>query len=419
MFLSAATRADGRSAPGPAAGRRLAATLGPAFVAAIAYVDPGNVATNLAGGAQYGYTLVWVVVGANLLAMLVQYLAAKIGLATGRDLSRLCREHLPGPVTLGLWVQGEAVAIATDLAEFVGAALALQLLIGLPPLPAGIASAAVTLAVLQLRRRGRRPFELAIVGLLAMVALSFGYELLLAPPSAAGVAGGLVPRFAGPSSMLLASGIVGATVMPHAVYVHSQLTAPLGRAARDDRSRRRVLTGQKLDVLLALALAGAVNVAMLLLAAVALRTSGGRPPTVPVAHEQLVSQFGALAGLVFAVGLLASGLSSCAVGTCAGEIVMQGFLGRRLPVLLRRTVTMAPALALLAAGTDPTWVLVVSQVVLSVGLPFTLVPLLVLTSRPSVMGALVNRPGTVVAGVLVTTAVLAMNGLLLTRVLTG
>lgn len=414
-------------APQPPAGargglRRMLPLLGPAFVAAIAYIDPGNFATNMGGGALFGYTLVWVVVLANVVAMLVQYLSAKLGLATGQDLAELCRDRLSGPARWLMWGQAELVAMATDLAEFVGAAIALQLLFGLDPLGSGIVTAAVAFVILGLRRHRRRPFEIVIIALLAVVTLVFGYELLHAAPAPGDIAAGLVPRFAGVDSVVLASGIVGATVMPHAVYLHSSMSAQLARPGPQRRAlptlqRRRLLCAQRMDVVIALSLAGVVNVAMLVMAAALFHTSTLRIESIQDAHAALAVLAGTGAAVAFAVALLASGLSSASVGTYAGEIVMRGYLGLRVPSSVRRLVTMLPALVLLGSGASTGSALVISQVVLSFGIPFTLVPLVILTSRTAVMGELVNRRVTSAAGTVVAAAIIALNGFLLFHVL--
>jgi manganese transport protein len=404
--------------------RRILPVLGPAFVAAIAYIDPGNFATNVGGGAAFGYTLIWVVVLANVVAMLVQYLSAKLGLATGRDLAELCGDRLSGPARWLMWAQAELVVMATDLAEFVGAAIALQLLFGLDPLGSGIVTAAVAFLILGLRRHGRRPFEIAIIALLAVVALVFGYELLHASPAPGDVAGGLIPRLAGTDSLLLASGIVGATVMPHAVYLHSSMTAQLvqpgrGRPGLDHHQRHGLLQAQRVDVLAALTLAGAVNVAMLVVAAALFHDSGLSVDSLQDAHAGLIALAGTGAAVAFAIALLASGLSSASVGTYAGEIVMRGYLRLRIRPTVRRLVTMVPALVLLGSGASTGTALVLSQVVLSFGIPFTLVPLVILTSRRAVMGHLVNRRVTSAAGAVVAVAIIALNGFLILHVLGG
>jgi manganese transport protein len=396
--------------------RRLLPILGPAFVAAIAYVDPGNFATNISGGATFGYMLVWVVVLANAVAMLVQYLSAKLGLATGHDLAQLCQQRLRGPGRWLMWAQAELVVMATDLAEFVGAAIALQLLFGLGPLAAGLVTAAVAFLVLSLRRHGRRPFEIAIIALLAVVTLVFGYELLHASPPPADVAAGLIPRLAGSESLLLASGIIGATVMPHAVYMHSSMTAGLTETRTDRVQLRQLLSAQRVDVLAALGIAGVVNVAMLVVAAALFHGHALEVASLQEAHAGLAAVAGAGAALAFAVALLASGLSSASVGTYAGEIVMRGYLDRRIPAWARRSITMLPALVLLGTGTHTAMALVLSQVVLSFGIPFTLVPLVLLTARRAVMGDLVNRAVTTAAGAVVAAAIIALNGFLIFQV---
>jgi manganese transport protein len=393
--------------------RGVAALLGPAFVAAVAYIDPGNFATNFSAGAVSGYALAWAIVAANLMAMLVQYLSAKIGIASGRDLPELCRDHLPPVVSAGLWVQAELIAMATDLAEFVGAAIGLNLLFGVPLLAAGLITAVVAFAILALDRRGYRRFELAIAGLLGIVLLGFGYDIAVVGGSAPGIAAGLVPSLSGQDSLLLVTGIIGATVMPHAVYLHSALTKSRV-ACRDDGERRELLGFAKLDVVVALGSAGIINLAMLFVAA-GLFHGGGRPDgdAIIAAHGELARMVGGGAAVAFAVALLASGLSSSSVGTYAGQVVMQGFIGRRIPVLVRRGLTMLPALAVLAIGLPATQSLVVSQVVLSFGIPFALVPLVVLTSRRAIMGSLVNHGVTTIATSCIAALIIGLNGFLL------
>jgi manganese transport protein len=393
--------------------------LGPAFVAAVAYVDPGNFATNISGGAEFGFLLVWVIVAANLMAMLVQYLSAKIGIASGRTLPELCRDSFPRPVTWGLWLQAEAIAIATDLAEFVGAAIALNLLFGVPPFVAGLMTAAVAFAILALQTRGYRRFELAIAGLLGIVFLGFAYDLAFAGVDVGGLAGGLIPGFDGTDSVLLAVGILGATVMPHVVYLHSALTRNR-IPAKSDEERRRLLRYQRLDVVLAMGLAGVINLSMLVVAAELFHGNGGPlVDTIEGAHSELGVLVGGGAALAFAVALLASGLSSSSVGTYAGQVVMQGFLRRRIPLFLRRAITMAPALVVLGVGLDPTTVLVISQVVLSFGIPFALVPTIMLTRRRDLMGPLVNRPWTTAAASVVATVIISLNAFLLIETFFG
>jgi manganese transport protein len=389
------------------------ALLGPAFVASVAYVDPGNFATNISAGAKFGFLLVWVVLAANLMAMLVQYLSAKVGVATGKNLPELCREHLPRPATWGLWVQAEVIAIATDLAEFVGAAVALNLLFGVPPFIAGLMTAVVAFAVLALQTRGARKFEVAITALLGIVLLGFVYDLLQVHVDAGAFASGFIPSFSGSDSVLLAVGILGATVMPHVVYLHSALTQDRVKAENDDE-RRELVRYQRIDVVIALTVAGVINMTMLVVAAGLFHTSGlTGVDSLEGAHAGLGTLVGGGAALAFAVALLASGLSSSSVGTYAGQVVMQGFIDRRIPLFVRRAATMTPALIVLALGLDPTRTLVISQVVLSFGIPFALVPMILLTSRKRVMGALVNQRGTTIAACVVAAVIIALNLFLL------
>jgi len=388
------------------------ALLGPAFVAAVAYIDPGNFATNFSAGAAYGYALAWVIVAANLMAMLVQYLSAKVGVATGRDLPELCRAQLRRPICLGLWVQAELIAMATDLAEFVGAAVGLNLLFHVPLPVAGLMTAVVAFGILALDQRGYRRFELAITALLAIVFCGFGYDLLAVGADPGGIAQGLIPSL--PSgSLVIVAGIIGATVMPHVVYLHSALTKSRVRC-RDDAERRELLRFQRLDVIIALGAAGLVNLTMLFVAASLFhRTGAGDVGSIEAAHAGIARLVGGGAALAFAVALLASGLSSSSVGTYAGQVVMQGFIGRRVPLFARRAVTMLPALVVLGLGLPVTASLVISQVVLSFGIPFALVPLLLLTRRRDIMGALVNRRLTTVTTSVIAALIIFMNVYLL------
>jgi manganese transport protein len=389
--------------------RGVVALLGPAFVAAVAYIDPGNFATNFAAGAKFGYALIWVIVAANLMAMVVQYLSAKTGVATGRDLPELCREHLPRSVSRGLWVQAEIIAMATDLAEFVGAAVGLNLLFHVPLFPAGLITAVVAFAILALEQRGYRRFELAIAALLGIVLLGFAYDLALVGADPGGVAAGLVPHFPGGDGVLLAAGIIGATVMPHVVYLHSALTK--SRVfCRDDGERHELLRFQRLDVVVGLGMAGLINLAMLMVAAGVFHRAGAAgADSIEAAHAGLGQLIGGSAALAFAVALLASGLSSSSVGTYAGQVVMQGFIRRRIPLMVRRGVTMLPALLVLGLGLPATDSLVISQVVLSFGIPFALVPLWLLTRRADIMGPFVNRPITSLVLGCITAMIVALN----------
>jgi manganese transport protein len=393
--------------------------LGPAFVAAIAYVDPGNFATNIAGGASHGYVLLWVVLAANLIGMLVQTLSAKVGLATGSNLPELCRERLPKRASYGLWVQAELVAMATDMAEFIGAAIALNLLFGVPLFVAGLMTAVIAFAILALQVRGYRKFELVIGAMLGLILLGFLYDTLKIGADWGAVAGGLVPSFDGSDSILLACGILGATVMPHVIYLHSALTQDRV-ALEDEGDRQRIFRFLRLDVVLAMSIAGVVNMLMLIIAASLFFGSGlTGVDTIEGAHAGFEQLVGGGAALAFACALLTSGFASSSVGTYAGQVIMQGFIARTIPLALRRIVTMTPALVVLALGLDPTRSLVISQVVLSFGIPFALVPLIWLTSQREVMGALVNkRATTLIAGTLAA-GIIALNVFLLYQTFAG
>jgi manganese transport protein len=397
--------------------RRRLALFGPAFVAAIAYVDPGNFATNVSAGARYGYLLLWVIVSANLMAMLVQSLSAKLGLATGRSLPQNCRTHYRRPVVLGLWAQAELVAMATDLAEVMGGAIALNLLFGLDLFTGGIVTGVVAFLLLALQTRGDRRYIGAVTVLFAVILVAFLLLVLRVPIDPAGAAAGLVPRFEGVGSLVLATGILGATVMPHAIYLHSALVPSTVRASGAGH-KRRALRAQRLDVTVAMGLAGLVNAAMLLVAAALFAGSALRgTDSLEGAHAGFGAALDGSAALLFALALLASGFASTSVGTYAGQVIMDGFLERRIPLFARRALTMIPALVLLAAGVDPTGALVASQVVLSFGIPFALVPLLLLTRRRDVMGELVNQRRTTVAAAAVAVVIIALNAVLLVLLL--
>ncbi len=396
--------------PGPL--RSAVSSIGPAFVAAVAYVDPGNFATNFSAGAQFGYRLIWVIVLANLMAMLIQYLSAKLGLATGRNLPQLCREHFRPAVSRGLWVQAELIAMATDLAEFVGAALGLRLLFGVPmPAAAGI-TAVVAFGVLALDQRGYRPFERAIAGLLGIVFLGLGYDLVVVGADPVAAASGMLPGFAGPGSPALVTGIIGATVMPHVIYLHSALmTRRLGY--QGEAARRTVLGYLRLDLGIGLGAAGLINLAMLLTAASLFHGQGASIDSIEAAHAGLAQLASGAAALAFATALLASGLSSSSVGTYAGQIIMQGFISRQIPLYLRRGLTMLPAVAVLMLGLPTTESLVISQVVLSFGIPFALVPLVLLSRRADLLGPFVNRARTTAAAAACAAVITLLNGYLL------
>jgi manganese transport protein len=389
--------------------------LGPAFIAAVAYVDPGNFATNMAGGARFGYTLGWVVLTANLMAMGVQALSAKLGIATGRSLPEVCRDRLPRPVVLLLWLQAEAVAMATDLAEFTGAALGLHLVFGLPMWTSALLAGLATFAVLGMEVRGFRRLEAVITSLVVVVVVAFGLEIFFSTPSPGAVASGVfVPRMPA-GAALLAVSIVGATVMPHVIYLHSSLTRQRVVGA-DPAERRKIFRFEIIDVLTAMGLAGAINLAMLATAAATFSARG-----LPAAGNDLGQVFtglnsylGAHAGTVFGIALLISGIASSCVGTMSGQVVMQGFMHRQVPVFARRAITMLPALALISAGFSATRTLVLSQVFLSFGIPFALVPLIAFTRDRRIMGTLVNRPLTSLVAYLVAAAIIGLNVYLLT-----
>ncbi len=415
---AAVARAARRSLDGESRGMaRIWPFLGPAFIAAVAYIDPGNFATNIAGGAKFGYLLLWVVLAANLVAMLVQSQSAKLGIATGRNLAELCRERFSRRTSIGLWLQAEVVAMACDIAEIVGAALGLNLLFGIPLFPAGVIAGAGAFTILILQARGFRQLEVGIAVLVGVVVAAFVYELFDASPDGGEVAKHLfVPGFAGTESILLATGIVGATVMPHVIYLHSALTQRR-IVGRDSAERKKILRFEKIDVVIALSIAGVVNLAMMIVAA-ALFHGGGLTgiDTIEGAYEGFQSAVSDRAAAIFGIALLASGFASSSVGTMAGQVVMQGFIRRRIPLFVRRAVTLAPALVVLAIGFNPTDALVASQVVLSFGIPFALVPLLIIAADRSVMGELVNpRWLSVLAGALAT-LIIALNVFLLYQV---
>jgi manganese transport protein len=398
---------------------RLWPFLGPAFIAAVAYVDPGNFATNISGGAQFGYLLLWVILTSNLMAMLIQSMSAKLGIATGKNLPEVCRERFPKAVTLGLWVQAEVIAMATDLAEFIGAALALNLLFGVPLFPAGLMTAVGAFAILELQRRGFRPLEAAISALVGVIVVAFAFQMFYAQPEAERILAGLfTPQFAGTESVLLAAGILGATVMPHVIYLHSALTQRRV-VGRTEEEKKKIFRFELVDVVIAMAIAGTINASMLIMAAALFHANGLNVGDIDFAFEQLKVLEGNTPAILFGVALLASGFSSSSVGTMAGQVVMQGFINRRIPLFLRRLITMLPALVVLAIGLNPSRSLVISQVVLSFGIPFALIPLLIHCRNRSVMGALVNRRLTTGIATVVVGLIVSLNVFLLYRTFFG
>jgi manganese transport protein len=394
--------------------------LGPAFVASVAYIDPGNFATNIQGGAQFGYQLVWVVLASNLMAMLVQVLSAKLGIATGRNLAEMCRDQFPRPVVWGMWILMEIVAMATDLAEFLGAAIGFNLLLGIPLMPAAFLTGAVTLVILALERRGFRPLEAVITSLVGVIAISYLVETILDRPAWPAIAHStLHPALGGSEAVVLAVGILGATVMPHVIFLHSSLTQ--GRiVTKNPDQARRLFRFELLDVGVAMTLAGLVNAAMLVMAASTFWAHGlSKIATIEEAHRTLMPLLGGASAVVFAVSLLASGLSSSTVGTMAGQVIMQGFLHRQISIWIRRIVTMIPAIAAIAIGLDPTRTLVISQVVLSFGIPFALIPLVLFTRRRDLMGSLANMRVTTAAAALVAGLIVGLNIFLLYQTFRG
>ncbi|MEP7199487.1 MAG: Nramp family divalent metal transporter [Chloroflexota bacterium] len=410
--------------------KRLLPFLGPAFIACVAYMDPGNFATNIAGGAKFGLMLLWVIVASNLMAMLVQSLSAKLGIATGKNLAEMCRAQFPRPVVISMWALAELVAMATDLAEFLGAAIGFNLLFGMPLLVAGLLTGVATFVILALERRGFRPLEAVITVLVGIIAAAYVVEMFIVRPDWGPIAfHAVVPQFAAgddfTESVLLATGILGATVMPHVIYLHSALTQ--GRiVTREPQQLRRLFRFQVVDVLIAMSIAGFINAAILIMAASTFFQNGlTEIGTIEEAHRTLTPLLGSASSWVFAISLLASGLSSSTVGTMAGQVIMQGFLHRQIPVWVRRLVTMLPALAVIVLidyvpqmGLDATSTLVLSQVVLSFGLPFAIIPLVMFTRRADLMGVLVNKRVTTIAAVIVAALIVALNIFLLYQTFT-
>jgi len=399
---------------------RLLPFMGPAFIASVAYMDPGNFATNIQAGAKFGYLLLWVVVATNLMAMLIQTLSAKLGIATGKNLAELCRESFPRPVVLLMWGLMEIVAMATDLAEFLGAALGFYLLLGIPLWVAGILTAIITFIILGLERYGFRPLEAVITAMIGVISICYLIEIILVKPVWGEVLyHAVVPQFAGPESVLLAAGILGATVMPHVIFLHSSLTQKR-IVVRTPAKLRKLFKFEVVDVVVALGLAGLINAAMLMTAASTFYREGMTSvATIQDAHLTLAPLLGKASSFFFALSLLASGLSSSSVGTMAGQVIMQGFLKRTIPVWIRRVATIVPSLLVIFIGLDPTRTLVISQVVLSFGLPFAVIPLVMFTSRRKMMKTLVNKRITTLAAGAVTGLIVSLNAYLLIQVFTG
>jgi manganese transport protein len=393
---------------------RILPFLGPAFIACVAYIDPGNFATNIAGGSRFGYRLIWVIVAANLLAMLIQVLSAKLGIATGRNLPELCRERFSRRVSFGLWIQAEAIAMATDLAEFLGAAIGIHLLTGLGLFASAVASGIAAFAILGLLRFGARLLEAVIAVLVGVIGACYVAELTFAHPDFGAVLHhAVVPQFGSSEAVLLSVGILGATVMPHVIYLHSALTQDR-LVPETDEDAQTLLRYTRIDVMIAMTIAGVINVAMLVMAASTFFKSGLlHVDSLEGAHKTLQPILGGASSVLFALALIASGLSSSAVGTLSGQVVMQGFIRRQIPVTIRRLVTTVPAFIVIAIGVDPSRTLVLSQVVLSFGIPFALVPLVIFTARRDVMGPLANRRVTTVAASVVAGVIIVLNLFLL------
>lgn len=399
---------------------RLIPFLGPAFIASVAYMDPGNYATNIQGGAKFGYTLLWVILASNLMAMLIQSLSAKLGIATGKNLAEHCRENFPPWLVTFMWVLMEIVAMATDLAEFLGAALGFNLLLGIPLWFAGILTAAATFLILGLERYGFRPLEAIITAMVGIVAVSYVIETILDKPVWGDVIyHTFVPHFAGPESILIATGILGATVMPHAIFLHSALTQDR-IMVKEDTQLRRLFRFEVVDVLIAMGLASLINMAMLIMSASTFFNQGlTHIGTIEEAHRTLEPLLGPAASAIFAISLLASGLSSSSVGTMAGQVIMQGFLHRHISVWIRRLATMVPSLVVILVGLDPTRTLVISQVVLSFGLPFAIIPLVLFTRRKDLMGVLTNHQATTVVTGIIALLIISLNIYLLFQTFAG
>jgi manganese transport protein len=413
-------RAAERSLNGERTGlRRYTPFLGPAFIASVAYVDPGNFATNMAGGAKFGYLLLWVVLVANLMAMLIQSMSAKLGIATGMNLPEVCRNRFSRRATFGLWVQAELIAMATDIAEFVGAAIGINLLTGLPLFPAALLVGVAAFFILGLQSRGFRKLEVVIASFVGVIVIAFGFQMFRSGPSWPGVGHGLlIPGFDGTESVLLAVGILGATCMPHVIYLHSALTQRRVVGATP-AARKKIFHFEMVDVVIAMTIAGLINMSMLITAAAVFHSRGldDVGDDLNLVYDGLDQYVGSSAAAMFGIALLASGLSSSSVGTMAGQVVMQGFIERQIPLWLRRTITMIPALIIIAIGVNPSKALILSQVVLSFGIPFALIPLVMFCRNRSLMGTLVNRRATTVAAVIVTIIIVSLNAFLLEQTL--
>ncbi|WP_438352004.1 Nramp family divalent metal transporter [Paenibacillus sp. FA6] len=393
--------------------KRILPFLGPAFIAAVAYIDPGNFATNITAGSKYGYLLLWVVAASNLMAVLIQSLSAKLGIATGKNLPEIAHERFPKRVSIFLWIQSELVIIATDLAEFIGAALGLYLLFGIPMLPAALITAVGSFAILELQRRGYRSLEAVIAAMVLIVALAFAFQVIVAKPELGAVAAGIfTPKFEGADSILLAAGILGATVMPHAIYLHSSLTQNRV-VGNNDFEKKQIFKWEFIDIMIAMIIAGAVNMAMVIVSAALFFKNGLVVEDLDVAFQQFGQLAGPVTAISFGLALLIAGLSSSSVGTMAGDVVMQGFINKRINLYVRRAITTIPPLVIIIVGVNPTTALIMSQVILSFGIAFALIPLVIFTSNRTIMGGLVNHRITALMGWIVSGLVILLNLFLL------
>jgi manganese transport protein len=393
--------------------KKLLPYLGPAFIAAVAYIDPGNYATNITAGSKYGYTLLWVIFASNLMAVLIQSLSAKLGIATGKNLPELCREKFPKKTSFLLWIQAEVVIMATDLAEFIGAALGIYLLFDLPLITSAIIAAIGSFAILEFQRRGYRTFEALITVMIFVVVIAFGAQVFYAKPDTSAVVLGLfTPKFEGVDSVLLSAGMLGATVMPHAIYLHSSLTQRR-IVGKNDLERKRIYRFELIDIVIAMLIAGAINAAMVIVSAALFHKNGTLVEDLDVAYQQFGAMLGPSVAMFFGIGLLFAGLSSSSVGVMTGDVVMQGFIKRHIPIYLRRVITTVPPLLIILWGVNPSKALVMSQIVLSFGIAFALVPLIMFTSNKRIMGSLVNHKITSSVAWLIAVLIIGLNLFLL------
>ncbi|MFJ7744428.1 Nramp family divalent metal transporter [Peribacillus sp. NPDC097295] len=399
--------------------KKLFPFLGPAFIAAVAYIDPGNYATNIAAGSKYGYTLLWVILASNLMAVLIQSLSAKLGIATGKNLPELCRETFSKKSSFFLWIQAEIVIMATDLAEFIGAALGIYLLFDLPLITSAIIAAIGSFAILEFQRRGYRTFEALITGMIFVVVLAFGAQVFYAKPDTSALLMGLLtPKFEGVDSILLSAGMLGATVMPHAIYLHSSLTQKR-IVGKDEMERKQIFRFEFIDIVIAMLIAGAINAAMLVVSAALFHKSGVLVEDLDVAYDQFALMLGPSVAMFFGIGLLFAGLSSSSVGMLTGDVVMQGFIKKHIPIYLRRLITTIPPLVIILMGVNPSKALVMSQVVLSFGIAFALIPLIRFTSDKKIMGNLVNHKVTSGCAWIIAVLIIGLNLFLLYETLLG